>query len=139
MQATTVEAAKLTQGQVNTQKADAQVMKAVKAKANHKSTRTVIFPILFVSYIRRYLFFLRRLYLTLYPSRGGIPDCHARKEKQIIKVLEPLISTLKTPLVPSIELRIKRVNQKALLKLNLLPMYMAHISYIHLTKFYLFY
>ncbi|WP_290068569.1 hypothetical protein, partial [Lactobacillus intestinalis] len=41
MQATTVEAAKLTQGQVNTQKADAQVMKAVKAKANHKSTRTV--------------------------------------------------------------------------------------------------
>lgn len=38
---TTVEAAKLTQGQVNTQKADAQVMKAVKAKANHKSTRTV--------------------------------------------------------------------------------------------------
>ena len=41
MQATTVEAAKLTQGQVNTQNADAQVMKAVKAKANHKSTRTV--------------------------------------------------------------------------------------------------
>ncbi len=41
MQATTVEAAKLTQGQVNTQKADAQVMKAVKAKANHKSKRTV--------------------------------------------------------------------------------------------------
>lgn len=41
MQATTVEAAKLTQGQVNTQKADAQVMKAVKAKANHKSKRTI--------------------------------------------------------------------------------------------------
>lgn len=41
IEATTVEAAKLTQGQVNTQKADAQVMKAVKAKANHKSTRTV--------------------------------------------------------------------------------------------------
>ncbi|GAA2871249.1 hypothetical protein [Lactobacillus intestinalis] len=41
MQATTVEAAKLTQGQVNTQKADAQVMKAVKAKVNHKSKRTI--------------------------------------------------------------------------------------------------
>ena len=41
MQATTVEAAKLTQGQVNTQNADAQVMKAVKAKANHKSQRTI--------------------------------------------------------------------------------------------------
>lgn len=41
MQATTVEAAKLTQGQVNTRKADAQVMKAVKAKANHKSKRTI--------------------------------------------------------------------------------------------------
>ena len=41
MQATTVEAAKLTQGQVNTQNADAQVMKAVKAKANHKSKRPI--------------------------------------------------------------------------------------------------